>query len=419
MTLLFNTYAYLLFWKLADVHWASLPLFKKLMGIGLLLATQLGTVVLILAFSFETYALWYPLFVQAPSILAFYFLSGYGGMRLFFSFLTTVFLSSHMTIATMVINLISTLPFWGNAAILITVFLVSAWLVLKYFVPGFRYIVKHQKSGFWLFSILPLFSLIFFYFTTTAYSFTLLETWVILLIRIALFVGTLVSYIFVYTLGKRSQDLAIAQNKAAILKKQSEFSLQYVEQVLQSQEETKIQRHDMRHHLDLIQAYLYKGDMDALHGYLDKVQSHLSHFAIHEYCENAAANLVFSAFAGRAQEQGVCLEINADIPASLHIEDNDVCVLLSNALETALVANGHGDCASRRILVQCHTRQGKVCIHTENPCFLPVQFADGMPLAQEDGHGHGTRSMAAVVAKYGGLCSFQEQDGIFVFNAVL
>ena len=56
------------------------------------------------------------------------------------------------------------------------------------------------------------------------------------------------------------------------------------------------------------------------------------------YCENEAANLIFSSFAGRAENCGVPLNIQAHIPQLISVAETDLCVLLSNALENALRA---------------------------------------------------------------------------------
>lgn len=56
------------------------------------------------------------------------------------------------------------------------------------------------------------------------------------------------------------------------------------------------------------------------------------------YCENEAANLIFSSFAGRAENCGVPLNIQAHIPQLISVVETDLCVLLSNALENALRA---------------------------------------------------------------------------------
>lgn len=54
------------------------------------------------------------------------------------------------------------------------------------------------------------------------------------------------------------------------------------------------------------------------------------------YCKNETVNLIFSAFAERALQAGITMEVQADIPQAIILSENDLCVLLSNALENAL-----------------------------------------------------------------------------------
>ena len=50
-----------------------------------------------------------------------------------------------------------------------------------------------------------------------------------------------------------------------------------------------------------------------------------------QYCENEAANLILSSFAGRAEAEGIVMKVEGGMKAKAVISDTDLCVLLSNA----------------------------------------------------------------------------------------
>ena len=54
-----------------------------------------------------------------------------------------------------------------------------------------------------------------------------------------------------------------------------------------------------------------------------------------------------------------------------------------------------------------------------NRCTDPVRFVDDRPVSTEENHGRGTKSIAAVVEKYGGVYSFTAEDGVFKTSIIL
>ena len=51
-------------------------------------------------------------------------------------------------------------------------------------------------------------------------------------------------------------------------------------------------KHDVRHHIALMQEYLNTGELDALRDYLSKYSGNLPDDSLVRYCENIAANAV-------------------------------------------------------------------------------------------------------------------------------
>ena len=128
--------------------------------------------------------------------------------------------------------------------------------------------------------------------------------------------------------------------------------------------------------------------------------------------------MIFSAFAGRAKEQGVSIDIKAQISKSIHISESDLCVLLSNALENAMHAcqklKGKG--VIGRIEVSAFERNGKLFLQIVNSCDSNVTFVHGIPVTNEVGHGIGVRSICALVERYGGIYTFEAVNDRFVLR---
>ena len=136
------------------------------------------------------------------------------------------------------------------------------------------------------------------------------------------------------------------------------------------------------------------------------------------HCENDAANLIFSAFAGRANDCGIPITIRADISQSISISESDLCVLLSNALENALHAcqrqKERG--ASGTIEVYAYEKNGRFFLQTINSCDTDITFDHGLPVTNKPGHGIGVRSICAVADRYNGIYSFSVKDDKFILR---
>lgn len=139
------------------------------------------------------------------------------------------------------------------------------------------------------------------------------------------------------------------------------------------------------------------------------------------YCENEAANLIFSAFADRAAKAGVQFTVQAGISQALPVSESDLCVLLSNALENALHAAVRCREAGQRAFIETtgHEKGHKLFLQITNSCLPDVQFREGIPVTDRTGHGLGVRSICAISERYGGLTSFAAKDGQFTLRVML
>ena len=94
---------------------------------------------------------------------------------------------------------------------------------------------------------------------------------------------------------------------------------------------------------------------------------------------------------------------------------------MSNALENAIHAcEGIPDSEKRLIKLRLYSKNNKQCIDVSNSYQKePVFDEEGLPVSAEEGHGFGTKSMAHIVEKHGGMFQFSVKDGEFIFQAMV
>lgn len=180
-------------------------------------------------------------------------------------------------------------------------------------------------------------------------------------------------------------------------------------------------RHDMRHHLQYVSACIEDGQEEQALAYIAGICKEIEAQKVERYCENEAANLILSAFAGRAKKDGIQMQVKGTLPAFIMVSDSDLCVLLSNALENALHACQSFAAAEKTCVidVQFYNKDNRLFLQIENPYNDEVLFENGIPVSHEPGHGLGVQSICAIVERYGGMYTFLVKNGHFILRLSL
>ena len=195
-------------------------------------------------------------------------------------------------------------------------------------------------------------------------------------------------------------------------------SVREIETLRKSQEKTREYRHDMRHHMQYLSVCIENNQLERAQEYIQKICSEIEANKVMVFCENEAANLIFSAFTGRAKEKNVSISVKAQIPKNIHISESDLCVLLSNALENALHAcqNLKKKGVEGKIEVSAFEKNQKLFIQFVNSCDSDITFVQGIPATSQPDHGIGVRSICALVERYEGIYTFEVEDGKFILR---
>lgn len=198
-------------------------------------------------------------------------------------------------------------------------------------------------------------------------------------------------------------------------------SVREIETLRKSQKKTREYRHDMRHHMQYLSVCIENNQLARAQEYIQKICSEIEANKVMVFCENEAANLIFSAFTGRAKEQNVPIIIKAQIPKIIHISESDLCVLLSNALENALHAcqNLKEKGVEGKIEVSAFEKNQKLFLQFINSCDSDIIFVQGIPATSQPDHGIGVRSICALVERYEGIYTFEVEDGKFILRVSL
>lgn len=262
----------------------------------------------------------------------------------------------------------------------------------------------------------PLFYYLFDY-TTTIYTDTLYRgtKWAVQFMPSTI---TIFYFVFIILYYAETQKQARIQRERDILDTQLRQTQTEFSSLRQMQKNAAAYRHDMRHHFALLQGMASKGHIDEIKEYLRTAQSDIDAITPIRFCENETVNLILSFFSTKAKQSDIVLTIDATLPDSLAFSDTALCSLLSNALENAIHASKLlSDSTKRQIKVRLYSKNNKLCIDIRNRYQHEPIFHQGLPVSNESGHGFGTKSIAHIVEKHGGVYQFSVKDGWFIFQA--
>lgn len=293
------------------------------------------------------------------------------------------------------------------------------WLLVRFVAPSVRSVSHYTVSVQCQFGLIPVLYYGFDYLTGV-YTNLLLEG-ALAAVEFMPFVCCVAYLIFVLNISAAERARSQLEQAQDVLNVQIAQAVREIERLRESQESAKMYRHDLRHHVQYLSSCIKNGKAQQAQTYIREICSEIEADMLTVFCENEAANLIFSSFATRADNQGIPINIRATVSRVIPVSESDLCVLLSNALENALHAcqrcKEHGLPAA--IEVSAYEENWKFFLQVINSCDTDVSFVRGIPVTDRPGHGLGVRSICAIVERYDGICTFSVEAGQFILRVSL
>lgn len=304
-------------------------------------------------------------------------------------------------------------------AVELTLTLPLLLLLLRVFAPSMRSVLHYSTSLLYQYGLVPALYYGFDYLTRV-YTNLLLESSPVA-IEFMPFVCSAAYLIFMLRISEEKQTSIQLEQTQASLNLQITQVGRELEALRESWRKTSIWRHDLRHHMQYLSSCIENGRYEQAQGYIHEICSEIETNHVSVFCENEAANLIFSAFAKRIEDYGISLSIETGIPQGIPVSESDLCVLLSNALENALHAcqKQKEKGADAMISISAYEKNKKLFLQIINSCDADIPFDHGIPVTDNIGHGIGVRSICAIVERYGGIYSFSVKDNTFILRVSL
>lgn len=414
-------YVFALLWILMGIRAQSLTRTQKWLVPLLVLALAILNHMLRFRLGSVVYGKTLFFTMHLPYFLLFLHLSKCGVIKMAFMILSAVVFMSPTIIVGNFVKRSLLFSTSARALFLANLLTYAIMLLLVYVVfrKGFNYLIQYGDNRTFLrLSIIPLLYYVYL-FAVMNLDLTPLHSPQGFIVRT---LPTFYIFLFYFLLPhnyrelNQRRELEISQ---AALRHQLDTATQQISFLNETQTQTAIYRHDLRHHLTAIQGFLSAGSPEQAESYIRQVQSDIEAITPKRFCENELVNLLCSSFSRKAEQADIQLRITAAIPKELSFPDTELCSLLSNGLENALHAVSQLDDSSKWIELYCSAKSGKLLIEIKNPYHGEIIMQDELPVSGRQSHGYGCRSIQTITERHQGLCAFEPKNGVFTLRVVL
>ena len=361
-------FVWALLWIMMDIHFRDLTKVQRWLVPLVILALAVFNHVLRerMGSEYISHAMW--LTMHLPFFLLFLYITKCGVIKMAFMILSAF----TFTAPTIVVSSVVMRHFGNSRWMLLVSNLVSYALILLLvqfvFRRGFNYLIKYGDDRLFLqFSVVP-FLYYLYVFSALGVDFSSLIDSGGWLVRYFPSLEVFVFYFLLLSVYRNLSEKHEIEAEQAALTQRLASSEERIAMLNESEVQTAVYQHDMRHHLNAIDGFLAAGKPQQAEEYIRKVRSDIERITPKRYCDNELVNLLCSSFAGKAQRMGVRLEVDAKLPRELSVSDTELCAVLSNALENALRAVSDQPEADRWVTLYCGVRLGKLLVEIQNPC---------------------------------------------------
>ena len=324
------------------------------------------------------------------------------------------------------VNQMNQMTMWGLPAVLLIVLIAAAWDAVcgnGWFRRFFRYAAWGMLAvGLaWIFSFFTGGKLhgtlqsAFSFIADASHSFLSLCTLLCKLLLILCFIQAVLELI---------GSLARQDAEMQALALREKYAVENMEIMRKSQEETKKQRHELRHHILALEEMLSQDQYERAADYVRSLRESVSSLPSGTYSDNLVINAVAGHYLNLAKAEGVKVDADIKTESSIPMKDEDLCVLLTNILENALEAcRAMKNQPDRFILLKISANSEHLALTCENStdARTAIQENDALSSSKSDAqnHGYGIPAIRRIVEKYYGMLKLSNHEGCFTVKISL
>lgn len=198
---------------------------------------------------------------------------------------------------------------------------------------------------------------------------------------------------------------------------------QYLEEAKQRNEQYRSFQHDIDNHILVLSGLLHEKRYGEAQKYVRSLGNLSDDLIIRTRTGNLAADVLLKEKISVAESKGIPVRCNVRFPERLGMEDVDLCILLSNAIDNAIQAcereNQTEESRMRsEISITAGMRQYFLFVNVTNSAVNSPSRNDWRPFGEKN-YGTGLKNIKRIVKKYKGTMETEKSSGGFSLTALL
>lgn len=230
--------------------------------------------------------------------------------------------------------------------------------------------------------------------------------WTMLIIQIAAYL-CLFAVLFAYK--ELLQSFAL-QIRNTLLEQQVNVQANSVQEMQMRYELTRTFRHDLNGHWTVLGGFLKTGENEKALEYLGKLTTMSDQLSFPCQTGNAVLDMLLTNKLGIAHQKGINVDCTVKIPANCLINDMDLCIVFSNAVDNAVKA-----CSSKS---KTHPYLTLKTVQKGNFFLIEIENSRLDDNVIIKGSGIGLDSIKAVAEKYNGTVRIEKDTKMFRLNVL-
>ena len=207
-----------------------------------------------------------------------------------------------------------------------------------------------------------------------------------------------------------------AEMKALALREK--YAMENMKLTLETQESTRRERHEMRHHVAFISEMLSSGQQERAQTYASSLLDKINALPSDAYSANPIINAIVGRYLNEAKIAGIAVDADVKAMDKIVLHDDELCVLLTNMLENALESCTKIPSRSERFIrFKLRASEEHLTVTCENSSAIHDDISPdaAIPSSKVDAenHGYGIPAMRRIIEKNGGVFTLSNKDGCF------
>ena len=223
--------------------------------------------------------------------------------------------------------------------------------------------------------------------------------------------------ILFYYIVSEMMEKAAMEEKNRMLEIQKSF---YQAQMRYIDESARV-RHDFKHVIATLDELSAKEDFEAIRDYIYQYRLLQPEREATNFCMNTPVNAILNHYAHMAKDLSISMDLEIDIPKEPGIPDVELCSIIGNIMENAILACGDVDEDERFIdlAIRLKNSSNLVIVCTNSFDGKP-RMKDGRYLSTRSfGSGLGLKSITSTTAKHGGMARFYHEGDEFFSDVMI